>query len=73
MLLQFNFLNMQVDINGEKGPNQYGRDFYSLHFTDSGHVKDWSCWLNPNILESQYLENGCYYLKIVSDGWKMNY
>ena len=73
MLLQFNFLNMQVDINGEKGPNQYGRDFYSLHFTDSGHVKDWSCWLNPNIPESQYLENGCYYSKVVSDGWKMNY
>lgn len=60
-----------IDVNGEKGPNILGRDLFAVTITDNGNIVNSYC--PNNVSESQYLENGCYYLKIVSDGWKMNY
>lgn len=66
-----------VDVNGDKGPNVIGRDVFLIHLNADGIVEEhdisyygYTC---KNVSESQYLEKGCYYSKIVADGWKMNY
>ncbi len=35
---QNNVIDISVDINGEKGPNKLGRDFFSFHVTNDGRV-----------------------------------
>ena len=74
-----NYIN--VDINGEQnGPNIFGYDFFRfILLSDTGKLSDADYDWNANspecnnIQESDYLENECFYRKIVSDGWKMNY
>ena len=81
-----NYGMFTVDVNGYKSPNEEGRDIFVLGMTDKGKVIDCAylsgfpaggsvdsvCTCNT-FAEEQYLENGCFYQKIVSDGWKMNY
>lgn len=58
-----------VDVNGNKGPNQEGRDLFYLNLfgIKEGTVlgDDTSChWI---------IRDYCYVTKIMADGWKMNY
>lgn len=59
-----------IDVNGDKGPNQYGRDvFRDLVLTPQGLIKSYV--ENADCVSSNGY-SGCYQ-KIVKDGWKMNY
>ena len=59
-----------IDVNGDKGPNQYGRDvFRDLVLTPQGLIKPYRENQDCVSLNGQ---SGCYQ-KIVKDGWKMNY
>ena len=50
-----------VDVNGFKGPNVYGRDFFYLMIDKNGKIYN------------HHYDSDKYYEKIVADGWKMNY
>ena len=69
---------LKVDVNGNKGPNQMGKDTFKLYLlnevgTAKPGVIRWDfvdcSWIDP----ADYLQRGCYYSKILYDGWKMNY
>ena len=82
-----------LDVNGEKGPNVYGRDLFGLFLDAYGHVIDGydvdagythtvyfgggEKIINSHRCEKDNINpletNECFYYKIVSDGWKMNY
>lgn len=68
---------IRVDVNGNKGPNKIGRDTFIFDISGydaapAGVLRDRD-FHTRCVNESQYLENGCYYAKIVADGWKMTY
>ena len=63
-----------VDINGNKGPNTYGRDIFqfkinrkngSIYASNDTHGGSRSCTGSGASLLCLY--------KIIEDGWKMNY
>ena len=70
----------EIDVNGDKGPNIYGRDLFELALDTNGKVIDYRNAYDSSYC-STFLDNGgdvveqneCFYYKIVSDGWKMNY
>ena len=63
-----------IDVNGDKEPNMLGRDLFTFSISDSGKFTEaYNDWFCANKLEAQYLDNECFYKKIVSDGWKMDY
>jgi len=68
----------QVDINGMKPPNRYGRDFFSFYITNGngpllvpwgstkiGEDWEWSCGQN-------FQDDFCT-ARVIEEGWKMNY
>lgn len=75
---------LEIDVNGEnKGPNQWGRDAFTLSIYKNGTVKSWYTYEhlkeNPDICGN--IETGdissasgpnCA-ARIIHDGWKMNY
>ncbi len=65
---------MQVDINGQKGPNILGRDLFHIDLYSDGKVaesynNDWSDYC---LDEDGTYGTGCFD-KIVKDGWTMDY
>ena len=77
-----------VDVNGDKGPNIYGRDYFCLGLGNQGNIMDCSDAQTYPVGDSRQVRNthhceqqlnsvteigNCSYYKIVSDGWKMNY
>ena len=59
-----------IDVNGDKGPNEYGRDvFMGLMLTPQGLIK--SSKGHPDCSTSKGIY-GCYQ-KIIEAGWKMDY
>lgn len=48
----------EVDINGQKGPNIHGRDYFTFELQPNGTLDD---------------KNNGKFKQILNDGWKMNY
>lgn len=73
--------NMYVDVNGPKGPNKAGRDFFALIYssgTSGVRITDYNGKMDTSYFNSYCNSSssesvlGCFG-KIFSDGWKMNY
>lgn len=62
----------EVDINGRKGPNIYGRDYFTFELYPNGSIGDKYFTNSGADFDTQYPGNGMFG-KIVEDGWKMNY
>ncbi len=67
-------INIEVDINGKKGPNIYGRDIFMLYVDRNGNIFDKDYIENGNQadLNNKYITNGTFG-KIMNEGWQMNY
>ena len=79
-------INIAVDINGQKGPNINGRDFFWFYVYNNGIIDDIP--INANTVaplttaerETQYSNycasanyvDGCFG-KILNDNWQMTY
>jgi len=71
---------VQIDVNGSKGPNIIGRDFFSFQYINGISEDVWSSYLGTNrnlalttcqSVQANYAA-GC--LKMIQlDGWKMDY
>ena len=74
-ILYFSDGTITVDVNGNKGPNQMGRDTFSLAYDyyNNGVLTDGAYKSACLEVTENYVALGCFYKKIVSDGWKMNY
>lgn len=68
-------MEVWVDINGQKGPNIVGRDFFSMYLFNDGRIDEFgdreavfhNCMSNDT---SSY--HGCFG-KLLDDNWQMNY
>jgi len=77
-------INVLVDINGTKGPNIMGRDFFWLGIYNNGMIDDYSATASPPLssttretLFTTYCQKGtgaegCFG-KILNDNWQMTY
>ncbi len=75
-------INIAVDINGQKGPNITGRDFFFVYVYNNGYIDD-SDSDAPLSTESreEMFSNGCQkgttlygcFGKILNDNWQMTY
>ncbi len=65
---------LEVDINGTKGPNVYGRDYFSFQIDRNGQVFDKFYAANGNAANFNvtHPDNGLFG-KIIADGWQMTY
>lgn len=65
---------IEVDINGTKGPNIYGRDYFSFQIDRNGQVFDKFYAANGNAakFDVNHPDNGLFG-KIIADGWQMTY
>lgn len=61
--------DIYFDINGEKGPNTYGRDVFSLDLMKSGMLEDGA---ESSKCLTDWNSNGCFN-RIIENGWKMDY
>lgn len=64
-------ISIEVDINGTKGPNIAGRDFFSFDIAPDGLVLD-SRWTDSSTVDTAHawpVGIG----KIIADGWQMTY
>lgn len=59
-------LSFIYDINGEKGPNESGRDLFAVSYCRSGEIG------YSDYLTSCY-SNDSYLYRLISNGWKMDY
>lgn len=58
-----NMILIGIDVNGEKGPNEWGRDLFAMHY----NANDTHCYYDLWHLGAQYIEY------LISNGWKMDY
>ena len=75
-------VNFLVDINGQKGPNITGRDFFFVYVYNNGYIddSDSDAPLSTEIREEMF-SNGCQkgttlygcFGKILNDNWQMTY
>lgn len=69
-------LYVKVDINGDKGPNIFGRDAFSFNIlpdgtvVDSAYVKDKKLWLDPSLDESRHMKDSDGSMSNHSQYWK---
>ncbi len=64
-------MQVEVDINGPKGPNVTGRDIFSLDVRSDGMVYD-AAWTDSSTIDTVHawpMGIG----KIIADGWQMTY
>ena len=62
-----------VDVNGQQGPNIYGRDLFSLYIDNNGMI---TSNINPGVASVENCKNAQYgecFAKILNDGWVMDY
>ena len=64
-------MTVEVDINGVKGPNVSGRDFFSLDVSGDGLVHD-SLWTDSSTIDTS-AAGPMPIGKIIEDGWQMTY
>ena len=71
-------VSVWVDVNGPKGPNIMGRDFFVFNLYSDGKIGE-SYTLEPDKAENDFENNcqqgsygGCF-SKIIMDGWTMDY
>ncbi len=62
---------VEIDINGQQGPNIYGRDMFSLQFDSNGNFSDINKDLHENGVDTSQLFG--FVSRIIDDGWKMEY
>jgi prepilin-type N-terminal cleavage/methylation domain-containing protein len=71
-------ININVDVNGNKKPNKYGRDVFKLALTKNGGIVGWGstehAYIDGEDAEpcDSYGGWSCAQ-KIMAEGWKMNY
>ena len=71
-----------IDVNSEKGPNQWGRDVFAFILSQDGHLypfggKDYGIalggyWRNPG-MKVPYSPGMECAGRVIEEGWKMNY
>lgn len=67
---------IEVDINGPKGPNIYGRDYFVMYVTPSGQIVDKVFENNGNTFSTSETKGGSSngaFGQILHDNWQMNY
>lgn len=67
---------IEVDINGPKGPNIYGRDYFVMYVTASGQIVDKKFEGNGNSFSTSDTSGGSSngaFGQIMHDGWEMTY
>lgn len=67
---------IEVDINGPKGPNIYGRDYFVMYVTASGEIVDKKFEGNGNSFSTSDTSGGSSngaFGQIMHDGWEMTY
>ena len=79
--------NVWLDINGDRGPNQYGRDIFNFSISNNGKLygiggKDWYLFDNFGSLSGYTIGKNCTDKNgdgsactgyIIENGWKMDY
>lgn len=66
----YGLISLEIDLNGVKGPNIYGRDFFSISIGENGELYD--PYYNKNGLRQDAAMSGAFG-KIKNDNWHMNY
>lgn len=68
-------LALQVDVNGQQGPNIVGRDFFAMNLYGDGKIaENYYSDHQADYCEGNDLGYGVGCLtKIIQDGWKMDY
>lgn len=71
---QGEILAVDVDINGQQGPNIFGRDAFSFSIDSRGNIYDGVYMANENVnfSSSNSIYSGAFG-RIVNDGWRMEY
>ena len=67
---------IEVDVNGPKGPNIYGRDYFVMYVTSSGQLVDKVFEANDETFSTSATDGGSSngaFGKILHDNWEMNY
>lgn len=70
-----NSLIIEIDVNGEKGPNQLGRDMFQMNVSkNDNRIFDYQYEKEGGgfDMNNEFIGNGSFG-KIMADGWKMNY
>ncbi len=65
---------IEVDVNGPKGPNIYGRDFFVMFVNNQGELKDY--YFDENGFSTSNVSGGSVtgaFGQIMEDGWEMKY
>lgn len=62
----------EIDINGPKPPNIFGRDIFWVYVDSRGEIFD-EIWEKDHELHTDASLASGAFGKIVNDGWKMNY
>ena len=76
-------IDIVVDINGEKLPNQYGRDIFRFAVDNNDKLVPWDdsgtgeCYINGGegdpCIDPKRDHGWCCAQRIMADGWQMNY
>lgn len=78
---------IDIDVNGLKGPNVYGRDRFSFYISESGHmiadlskeyieyfgVNEYNHWKNRRACNPEQNSGAGCAARIIENGWKMDY
>lgn len=68
------YLAMQVDVNGQQGPNILGRDLFHLDLYSDGKVgESYDNDLSNSCLSGDASYGAGCFDKVVKDGWQMDY
>ena len=65
---------IEVDVNGVKGPNIYGRDYFVMYVNNQGELSDLQ--FKEKGFSTSYIEGGSStgaFGRVMEDGWVMNY
>ena len=65
-------ISFEIDINGSKGPNQFGRDFFAFSMLANGRVYD-PIYLETGTFDPTAITNNGAVGYLMSNGWNMDY
>jgi hypothetical protein len=69
------FLGLEIDVNGRKGPNVFGKDYQNMYFKKDGKLFDYN-WdnLGGKICTNCGFNSGVgTFGQILADGWQITY
>ncbi len=82
-IYQGDYIDMKLDVNGQRGPNELGRDMYYVYFDKNGKIAGATnsyygyCESKTDDQLKVSYGNGydvnCYFTIVQRNGWKMNY